>query len=647
MLRQERLFMVVAALSLCTTAIGANRVFYAGGAGKERFNDVHALSDQTLLVAGQAQDLNWIPAAVPRTQIAATGADSTATGNIGFVLQLSADASTVLRVVHFPANSVRDVFKIRSTEVPGQATGTIYISGSRDGATTDGYYIAKLNNNFVAGPPTAVSFLTNVRGTGDIKERQPWDVGGDGKVVYALGNAFATDWSAIQRLGTAGTSEVVQNWHAHWSINAGTGAETEWDGTPASSFTGPAPLSYSAVVMKSTRRGSLRSTNATDFAMLATDANGNTGRKGKFPDDYYFNTHCELSGTGTCPTTGPGYTGYNTQGPQTLRVGAIVVDRRNNDLYFGYGTKSSLPGGNPDFEPAIVAMRADGSMKWWDRLYRETTANSSPDQYVDGLALDHSNDRLVVLARSHGNNTINLWTGENLVLSPGIIGFQKTFTGTNGNIHLSWLGSYRLADGRVVHSTYLGEYVEGTNNYGTAHPDPLLGSWPNPNMGWPNLNTTRCGADQGYSGEMAVFADGSIAVSCIGRRTMTTTDAFQRMPLPGTGTGTWNQFVRVYAADFSQVKYSSLIVGAWDQATGIGGDNTQIAGLAQANGHVLAVGFHRADAANVAQGVAVPTVDVPSWGAATPAGQSALVARLTGTRLSTVAGDFSFQNGFE
>jgi hypothetical protein len=631
-------------------AQAANRVFYAGGAGKERFSDVHVLSDGTLLIAGGAQDLNWIAPSVPRIQIAATGVDSNATGSVGFILHCNADLSQILRVVHFPAGSVRDVFKLRTTETPGQvpaqATGALFISGSRDGAITDGYYLAKLNANFVSGVPSALSYLFNVRAAGDNKERQPWDVGGDGKVVYSLGNYFATDWAAIQRLGNNGTPEVVENWNAHWTA----APEVEWDGTPASSFSGTPALAYSAVVMKSTRRGSLRSTSAADFNLLSGDANGNTGRKGKFPDDYYFNSACGLSGTNTCPNTGPGYTNYNTQGPNTQRVGAIAVDRRNNDLYFGYSTKSTLPGGNPDFEPAVVAMRADGTLKWWDRLYQETTANSTPDQYVDGLALDYANNRAVVLARSHGNNTINLWNGNNLLAAPGLVGFQQTFSGTNGNIHLSWLGSFTMTDGKIKAASYLGELVEGSTNFGAAHPDALLGGWPNPNGGWPNLNTTRCGADAGYSGEISVFDDGSIAVLCLGRRSMTTTDAFQSMPRPNQTpmpVGSWNQFVRVYAANLASVKYSSLVVGAWDQSTGAGGDNTQLVGLAQANGHVIAVGLHTSDASNVANGNSVPSTDVPSWGAAVPTGQSALVARLSGVRLAAALPDLIYGNGFE
>lgn len=629
----------------CASALSAqNLLTYAGGSGRERFNDVHRLSDGSYLVAGQAQDLNWLASQVPRIALSAAGIDSASTGNIGFVLHLSSDLSTPLRVLHFPTGSVRDVFKIRSSEVPGAATGMVVISGSRDGAVSDGYFLARLNANFVSAIPTGLGYVYNVRAGGDHKERQPWDLGGDGSVIHAVGQGFDTQWAAIEKLSANGSRALVEHWHAHWS------ASTEWDGTPASSYPNAAsdPLLYSAIVMKANRRGSLRSTSTTDYQQSGSDANGNGGRLGRFPDDYYHAGPCALSGTNTCPNTGPGYTGYRAVAARTQRVGAIAVDRRNNRLYFGYATQSTLPDGNPDFEPAVVAMGADGSLLWWDRLYQETPANSSPDQYVDGLAIDYAQDRLVVLARTHGNNTYNFWRGNALALNPTGAGFQNQFTGTNGNIHISWLGSYRLADGRIAAASYLAEYVEGSTNYGAAHPDPLLGGWPNPNAGWPDVNTTRCGADAGYSGEIAIGADGAVAVLCKGRRTLTTIDAQQQMPRPNQTpmpVGAWNHFVRVYAPDLSTLRYSSLIVGQWD-SSGAGGDNTRLTGLTLAPEGVLVAGSQLADANGAALGNPVPVVSVPAWGVSAPQSESAILARLSGQRLGS-GGDPVYQNGFE
>ena len=90
---------------------------------------------------------------------------------------------------------------------------------------------------------------------------------------------------------------------------------------------------------------------------------------------------------------------------------------------------------------------------------------------------------------------------------------------------------------------------------------------------------------------------------------------------------------------------SSLVVGQWDQATGAGGDNTRLSGIALREGHVIAVGVHTADANGVANGVNIPTTGVPSWARSSAESQSAVLARLTGTRM--VVSEVSFYSGFE
>ena len=628
-------FLLVAML-LPGLSVAQNRVFYAGGAGREVFRDVHRLSDGSALIAGQAPNLDWIPAGVPRTVLPATGLQSSSQGNVGFILHVDGDFGAIRSVAHWPTGTARDVFKIRSTEVPGSRTGAIVISGSRDGAATDGYYLARLVGNGVDAPISGVAWVHNVRASGGHKERQPWDVGGDGRVVHAVGQEFSSDWAAIEMLNAQGQRAVVEHWHAHWHAGG------EWTGAPASSYSNTAqPLLYSAVVMKVNRRGSLRSTTPADFALVQNDANGNAGRRGRFPDDYYHAGPCALSGTDTCPATGPGYTGYRAATAQTQRIGGIAVDREDNSIYFGYSTRTILPSGNPDFEPAIVAMDANGRLRWWDRGYRETAQNSPPDQYIDGIAIDHARNRVLVLGRTHGNATDNFWRGQQIAANPGAAGFQNQYTGTNGNIHASWLGSYAQDSGRILAATYIAEYVEGSTNFGAAHADPLLGGWPDPNRGWPDLNTTRCGADNGYSGEIAIGPQGEVGVMCVGRRVITTIDAHQQMPRPNATpfeAGSWSEFVRVYAADLASLRYSSLINGEWNRSTGAGGDNIDLVGLDIAADGVRVVGRQRSDASNVPSGNPMPTANVPAWGSASPQGESAIAARLTGQRIGSGGG---------
>jgi hypothetical protein len=588
---------------------------------------VLVLSDSTVLVAGGASSLNWVPAGVPRTALSATGIHSASAGRVGFILHLSADLRTVLRVLHFPAGTVRDVKRLRTTSLPGQPTGDLYLSGTRDAANTsdDGYFIARLDQNFVQAAPTALRWAYNVKcppraaggDASEYKELQPWDVGSDGKVVFALGAPFDFNWAAIERLTANGTQDLVPEWPAHWT------ASTEFDGK-ASEYTGTDPLVRSAVVMKAGRRGSLRSATAADYSALLPDGNGRTDRQGRLPDDYYFSGPCNAS---AC-AGGPGYTGYRVSDKPTQRVGGIVIDRRDNSLYFGYSTQSRLPDGNPDFEPAVVAMSATGQLKWWSRLYHERVENnqggytttSSPDQYVDHLELDLASNRLVVLARAHGNNVINFWSGHQVAADPTARSFHHQFTGTNGNIHISWLGKLSLADGTLRAATWVAEYADSTN-LGAAYPEPIHDGWANHNAGWPNLNTTRVA-------RLKVDAQGAVYLVAQGRRTVTTSNAYMKMYKPSEGRSGWNSFVRVFEPDLRTLRYSSLLRGPWDAAVDGGDENVRLDSVHPVSGGVLTVGYHKVDTAGVPLGAPVPVAEVPAWGASAPAGESAVLAHL-------------------
>jgi hypothetical protein len=176
----------VVCLWLLVAPVQAERAFYAGDAGNERFTDVHALSDGTWLVSGSAGSLAWIDASVPRTPISAASIASSASGRVAFVLHLEADLSRIRRVLHFPAGTVQDVSRLRSTEAPGAPTGALFLSGQREtgNAATGGYFIARLDANFVDATPAALSWSVDVEAQGDYRRLQPWDVGGDGRVVY-------------------------------------------------------------------------------------------------------------------------------------------------------------------------------------------------------------------------------------------------------------------------------------------------------------------------------------------------------------------------------------------------------------------------------------------------------------------------------
>lgn len=613
-----------------------------------RLNAVYALSDGTFLLAGGAPDLKWVPAGVTTSelQLGDASINSKATGRYAFLVHVSKDLTSILEVVHFPKDTVHDVFRIRGTEVPNTTTGDLYISGSRTTSSyqSDGYYIAKLDNNFVKGTPQKLTWAFDVRakprqaggyqGSSKYKSVQPWDVGPNGQVTFGEGSEYDFSWASIQRLDANGQPTVVE----HWTLHSTDGGECAHQ--PAS--TCPSQAKASSIVMKLGRSGSMRSHSQADYDATMSDGNGRTDRKGKWPEDIYFSGPCLKDSAGKWKCAGQGgYTGYRVGSKPTGFVGGIVIDRRNGDMYFGYNNMSKLPGGNPDFEPALVAMDKEGKLKWWSRLYHERVeqknkdgsikkdssgkilyhTTSSPDQYVDGVAIDYKNNMLVVLARCHGNNVINFWSGNKVSANPNARGFQNQFTGTNGNIHISWLGKLSLPKGTLQHATYVAEFSADNVGHGKPMSSGLLKGWPSPNAGWPKLNTTRC------QNELKVDHEGNVLVVCRGRRTFTTSNAYQQQYKPSEGLSGWSDFIRVYKADLSDLLYSSILRHTWDKSVDGGSNSITMTNLVPLQKGALVVGYHKLDSNNKPLGKAIPTKNTPAWCSKQPTQETGVIAQ--------------------
>lgn len=600
-------------------------VNYLGGQGDEGLLDVMQLSNGQFLVCGYAGNLDWVAASVPKTEISAGNIVNTlGTNRFGVMLLFSSDLQQLLHVVHFPQGAVEDIRFMKTDALPGSPTGNLFISGNTlaSDAQNGGYFLARLNNNFVNGIPTALDWQRNVWAKSYARAYHPWDVNAAGEVVHITGEAHGYDWSAVYWLDSEGNRKVVENWRTHQTANG-----SEWYGSPASSYSG-GPLAYSLMALKAWGRCELRSWNEEDYNVVQPDGNGGL-KKGRWPMDVLYDGPCDLQNP---QTNGPGYTGYSLEACCPVYGGsAVAFDKRTGKLYLGLNMKSVGPTGSPDFEPAVVAMSATGALEWWSRLYHEIqpdgdTVVSIPDQYIDALAIDYSQPAetgmLTVAARSHGNNIENLWEGNSIALNPNANGFQNQFTGTNGDIHLSWLGKLTLSTGDLMHATFVGEYTEASPNLGAPLEDPLLDQWPNPNAGWPNLNTTYIQKNQ-----VKTTADGSVCIIGEGRRTITTSNAYQKMVKPGFGgTSTWNHFVRVYTPELNSLKYSSLLTGAWDTLSGAGGSNVTLKGVWKTANGLVAVGVHEKDANGQSEGNAMPTTAGTAWSSNQRLGETGVLA---------------------
>lgn len=598
-----------------------DRVFYAGDESGMRFKCVLALSDGTLLLGGGCKDLKWLPAGV--TARALGGPQIEGGERTPFLLHVSADLSRVLDVVTLAAGSADGIDAVRTTSLPDARTGELFLSG----ATKKGYFLAKLDGDFLDRPPASLRWCHAVMASGSIREDQPWDVSADGRVVYGTGMPHSYDWVSVERLTPDGLPDVVPQWRRHWCAGAD-GKEYEFGGT-ADHATGR--VVRSAIVLKVWGRGDFRSWTREDF--LARSSDGNGGQKqGRWPFDAMFEGYVDTATDKTVPVNADkrGYYGYRWSSTPCANVGAIAVDRRTGAMYIGGNNKSRLPDGQPDFEPWLAAMDRDGRLLWWQRLYPESKGVSTPDQYVDALAVDYSvatnrGGALVVVARCHGNNVNNYWRGNEIKHAGNRgHGFQDGFTGTHGNMHYQWIGKLDLS-GEMLNATYLGEYGEGAQHGDQPFTEPLLSHWPRFTSGWPDLNTTR------IRPLVAMDEKGSLYLTAIGRRVITTSNAFMAMPSPLADKGAigiWSSFVRVYTPDLAMLRYSSLLSGSWDWQTGKGGSDVTLEAAVPVPGGLVVVGYAPVGKNGKPEGDEMPTRNVPAWGRAQRAGEMGVVGLL-------------------
>ncbi len=613
-------------------------VSYVGGTGNERLFGVVQLSDQTVLVSGGAKNLDWLPDTAKRIELKNAAIESGATNQTAFVLHLSPKLDRILNVLTLPKGIAADVRFLKTTNAPGKKTGTLYISGKRleDKARNikPGYFIGRLDGNFVDATPTKFDWVQNIRAEGDMAETEPWDVGSDGKAVYATGTPHGYDWMGIYRLTADGKPDVVEDWRLHYFEQDG--QRKEWFGTPASQCP-QGKVIESAIVLKVWGRGDFRSWTQKDYLAKTPDGNGGV-KQGRWPFDAFFEGPFNPADPNKSPR-GRGYTGYGWPSTPCGNVGAIAVDRRDNHLYIGGNNKSTLPK-NPDFEPFVIAMTNTGKQKWWMRLYREVPPApgqsiqddvdgrlSTPDQYVDGLVVDYSQPTnqgaIVVLARCHGNNRINFWNGHEIKhpKNPGA-SFQPQFTGTNGNIHYSWIGRLATTDGTTLHATYVGEYSSDAKVGRESWDDPNLDGWPKFNSAWPNINTTRCRS-------LTVDLAGNVMLVGTGRRPITTKNAFMKMPKSNEGESRWSDFVRVYNPDLTTLKYSSILAGTWDWKTNAGGSGVSLQAVVPTDNGLLVVGHSTTDAKKGDAGAtSIPIRNAPSWGTTDRGNESGVIGRL-------------------
>ena len=574
-------------------------------------------------VAAGSGECAYVPA-VPSSELSVaggTGIDNSGSsaGRVGFVLALGGGEPAPRWVSHFAPGAVDGVSRIRASSAPGETTQALYISGAVATASGGGYFVGKLNRNFVRGGATELLWATTVPASAALAAAQPWDVGGDGKVtLVATATDGAASWPELQRLDAGGSPEVVQGWREHY-----TAAGELLHATPASAA--PSAVVRSVVVLESSAaRCGLRSWSSADFNAFASDKGGGA-RRGVWPHDALMSLPCDVANPGAGRGSA-GYTGRVWDASGATEVSSVRVHRGDGSVYVGLQAPSTT-----GTVPAVAAGASDGQLLWWSRMMTEIATPTAPVLEVVDLEVDYAGSELVVLAR--GRRATD--TSRFLWADPASNGFQNALAGdVPAPTWSSWLGKMQLPDGVLTAATFIAELsvVAGAvANAGFVDLGGLFGGFADPNQ-LPSagalLGDTMCG-------DVAVDSSGLAYVACTGGHTATSADAYAAMPpVAGlgaeTGAASRNSFVRAYAADLSAAVYSTLVTGDFD-AAGTGGDNVAVAAVSPLVGGLAVVANHAA----AKQANAIPSTNTSTWGGALPqpGGSSGIVGRFGSTRL--------------
>ena len=103
--------------------------FYVGKSAKTRLDAAFRLSDGTLLVGGGTESLGWLPKGVRIVALGGAKPQGGDTGAVPFLLRLSDDARKVLEAYTLPAGCAEGIAVVKTTSIPGEPTGDLYIGG--------------------------------------------------------------------------------------------------------------------------------------------------------------------------------------------------------------------------------------------------------------------------------------------------------------------------------------------------------------------------------------------------------------------------------------------------------------------------------------------------------------------------------------
>ncbi|GAB4183986.1 MAG: hypothetical protein Fur0032_24950 [Terrimicrobiaceae bacterium] len=198
---------------------------------------------------------------------------------------------------------------------------------------------------------------------------------------------------------------------------------------------------------------------------------------------------------------------------------ALALDREGNILVSG-----TIPFhmGHPDFDPFLLKFSPSGKLLWNNCFLNGLL--SEPDQKTQALSIDPSNGDVLISYWQHGNNK------QTLLVSPD--GWLTRFTGTNGNIKVTWIGRVDAVSGKLKNATLLYSQMPESKN-----------------PKWPDLNSVGLNALAANS-EGWVFAAGGTTIA------LPTTSHAMIPHVPEYGE---HPFICVIEPDLTAPRYSTYL----------------------------------------------------------------------------------------
>ena len=526
---------------------------YVGNTGRESFTSILPLSDGTYLVAGTSSNLDWLPHNCPVTSLNGSDAINNITNDekIGFILHLDEGLQQIIQVVHLPVGKVESIDFIKTNGLLGERTKQLYISGKFHHEDKSGFYIARLNGNFIDQIPKKLSWTKTITSGKSHLITQPWDIDHDGNIYVVEGIPYdQTNDLKLLRLKAENLSkEVIENWRTHEGIHVDDGAPISGHWTPAFAKNNVTPRhSY---VLLSQKGCALRSWSSQAFNANGSDATGKP-RKGHWPLDHFFATSCDPSFP-SATQHGPGFTGLNRLYQENGQVAGVQINKLNGDIYLGINFKAATSQNNQINVPVIIAWKANGVLKWWDRLYNEgTTAGVNCDKKITALQLNPAQTKITVLAQQKGITDSPLYAGS--------ANFKNNYTGIQSN-DVGWLGNFSCNDGKLINSTFL----TGVSSNSPQGSDRLKNA-----SGFTDMNIGNPDMQLCYPGyKLSVNEKGQIALGLRSQYFPTTDNAYQEQgydDLEDMGTQkAFSEYVVVLNDKLDELVCSSLLSAEWDR----------------------------------------------------------------------------------